>query len=295
MNSGSIGGDGGTFDLSAGQRHDLHRRRRLQRLRFRRRRHGDRGPRHDAERRRSRAAGRAPTARAASSTSRPGLASDEGSSGNLLVQKNIVATSGASHGSGQSITLVGCGLTVAPNVKVDGTGGVNPISNLPGGSDIELISRRADAAPARFAVRRAAGRLGNMTTHLPGANPVIGANVVFNPNRIDNPIVNGPFTSLSRLRRRHPAIRRDVRQGRRRRRRVLQRDAATAFLCPTVTATPTLTASRTPTPSRTVTPPRTRQRRRRWKRPDRRRRTARPTPVGRRRRPSPVRRRRPRP
>ena len=71
-----------------------------------------------------------------------------------------MATSGADFGSGQSITLAGCGLYVAPNVKIDGTGGVNPVNNMKGGSDIELIvaSRRCKSATTRSTSRRPGAR-----------------------------------------------------------------------------------------------------------------------------------------
>ncbi len=181
-----------------------------------------------------------------------GLASDEGASGNLLLQKNLFASSGASHSSGQSISLAGCGLTVAPGVKVDGTGGVNPTTNLPGGSDIELISRRAMQLGSNSQYVAPPG--GTVTlTHLPGVNPVIGSGVVFNPARIDNPILDGPFPSC-------PVCGDGVRQFG----EICDKGAAadgaccnstcSAFLCPTVTATPTLSPTRTPTPTRTATP-----------------------------------------
>ncbi len=181
-----------------------------------------------------------------------GLATDEGALGNLSVQKNIVAPSGSSHGGGQSITLAGCGLSVAAGVKIDGTGGTNPNNNVLGGSDIELISRRAmQLGQTSQYVAPPGGSV--TTTHLPGVNPVIGSGVVFNPARTDNPIVNGPFPNC-------PVCGDGVRQfgevcdkgaaadG------ACCNDSCTAFLCPTVTPTPTLSATRTPTPSRTATP-----------------------------------------
>ena len=185
-----------------------------------------------------------------------GLASDEGALGNLIIQRNIVATSGTSHGSGQSITLVGCGLSVAPGVKIDGTGGVNPTSNFLGGHDIELISRRPmQLGSTSQYVAPPGGSV--TTTHPPGANPVIGSSVVFNPPRTDNPIASGPYPSC-------PVCGDGVRQAGEMCDKGLAADGAccnatcTAFLCLTPTPTPTLSATRTPTPTRSATPTRTR-------------------------------------
>src|SRR5205085_6219548 len=109
-------------------------------------------------------------------------------------QKNIVAPSGASHGSGQSITLVACGLTVGPNVKIDGTGGTSPLGSLLGGSDIELISRRPMQLQTKSQYVAPPG--GSVTlTFPPGANPVIAGDAVFNPNPTLNPVVSGPFSA----------------------------------------------------------------------------------------------------
>ena len=195
--------------------------------------------------------GRAPTGRAVSSISRPGSRRDEGDSGNLFLQKNIVATSGASHGSGQSISIVGCGLVVASNVHVEGTGGTNPITNLPGGSDIELISRRPMQLGSQSQYLAPPG--GSVTlTFPPGANPQVGAGVVFNPDRINNPVVNGPFPAC-------PVCGDGIRQSG----EMCDKGAAadgsccndtcSAFLCPTTTPTPSPSRTRTPTPTRTAT------------------------------------------
>lgn len=181
-----------------------------------------------------------------------GLASDEGALGNIILQRNIVATSGTSHGSGQSISLAACGLTVATGVKIDGTGGTNPLNNMPGGSDIELISRRPmQLGSSSQYVAPPGGSI--TTTHPPGAVPVIGSGVVFNPPRIDNPLVNGPYPNCS-----------VCGDGIRQFGEMCDKGAAAdgiccnatcnAFLCPTVTPTPTLTATRTATPTRTKTP-----------------------------------------
>jgi cysteine-rich repeat protein len=180
-----------------------------------------------------------------------GLASDEGGLGTLSLLRNIVATSGANHGSGQNISLVGCGLTVAPNVKIDGTGGVNPVNNTLGGHDIDLIARRPMQLGGSSQYVAPPG--GSVTlTHPPGANPVIGSGVVFNPPRLENAIVDGPYPNCAVC---GDGIRQfgelcDPGAG---------ADGAccnagcSAFLCLTATPTPTLTASRTPTPTRTAT------------------------------------------
>jgi cysteine-rich repeat protein len=180
-----------------------------------------------------------------------GLASDEGGLGNLVLQKNIVAPSGASHGSGQSVTLSGCGLTVFPNVKIDGTGGVNPNNNFPGGSDIELIARRPmQLGGSSQYVAPPGGSV--TTTHPLGAIPVIGSGIVFNPPRRDNPITIGPFANC-------PVCGDGIRQHGEPCDKGAGADGAccnatcSAFTCLTATPTPTLTATRTPTPTRTAT------------------------------------------
>ncbi len=181
-----------------------------------------------------------------------GLASDEGAGGNLAIQKNIVATSGTSHGSGQSISLRGCGLAVAANVKIDGSGGVSPLNGMQGGSDIELVSRRAmQLGSGSQYVSPPGGSV--TTTRLPGVTPVIGSGVVFNPARIDNPVVSGPFPAC-------PICGDGIRQVGETCDKGAGADGAccnatcTQFLCPTVTATPTVGPTHTPTPSRTATP-----------------------------------------
>ena len=222
MNSGSIGGDGGSLDLSAG--HDLTFTADADCSGF------DSGGDVTGTAGRAMTLNGVITSRGTSADGEggfvdfeTGLASDQGSTGNLLVQKNIVATSGASHGSGQSITLAGCGLTVAPFVKIDGTGGVNPVSNLPGGSDIELVSRRAMQLQHDSQYVAPPGG-SNMTTHLPGVNPGHRRERRLQSEPHRQPDRERAVHQLSRLRRRGPAIRRDVRQRRRRRRLVLQRE-----------------------------------------------------------------------
>lgn len=251
MNSGGIGGDGGSFDISAGRDLVLTADVDVSGT--------------DAGGDVLIAAGRAVTlngvitSRGTSADGEggfvdveSGLASDEGSSGTLTVLKNIVANSGTSHSSGQSISLAGCGVSVGTGVKIDGTGGVNPLNNLPGGSDIELISRRAMSLGGSSQYVAPPG--GSVTTtHLPGVNPVIGSGVIFNPPRIDNPIVNGPFPNC-------PVCGDGVRQFGEVCDKGAGADGAccnatcSAFLCLTPTPTPTLSATRTATPTRTSTP-----------------------------------------
>jgi hypothetical protein len=117
-----------------------------------------------------------------------GIGSDEGGLGNLSISQDVLAFGGAASGSGQSITFSGCGLTVAPLVKIDGHAGVSA-SNIPGGSDIELISRRP------MVLGNQSQYLANpggsvMLSHLAGEDPSIGSNVVFNPAPIDRVIVD---------------------------------------------------------------------------------------------------------
>jgi cysteine-rich repeat protein len=251
MNSGGIGGDGGSIDMSAGR--DLIFTAALD--------NSGTSTGGDV----TGDAGRAITLNGVITTKgtsadgeggfvdfQSGVASDEGGLGNLSVLKNIVATSGASHGSGQTISLVGCGLSIAPSVKIDGTGGVSPTTNFQGGSDIELTARRPMQLGGNSQyVAPPGGSV--MLTYPPGANPVIGSGVVFNPPKIDNVIVTGPYPNC--------AVCGD---GVRQTGEVCDPGAGadgnccnatcSSFLCLTPTPTPTLTATRTPTPTRTKTP-----------------------------------------
>ena len=61
----------------------------------------------------------------------------------------------------------GCGLTVAPRVKIDGHAGVSA-DNIPGGSDIELISRRPMVLGNELAVPREPRAAPSRSSHLPG-------------------------------------------------------------------------------------------------------------------------------
>jgi len=178
-----------------------------------------------------------------------GEATDEGGLGNLSIQSNIVATGGSTDPVSNTITLNACGLSVAPNVKVDGSGGT--FNNEVGGSDIQLISRRPMqiGAGAQFLAPPGGS---NTLTHLPGVSPVIGSGVTFNPAFRDDPETLGPYNACS-----------VCGDGIRSPGEVCDKggaadgtccnDTCTAFTCPTTTATPTLTPTRTVTPSRTRT------------------------------------------
>jgi cysteine-rich repeat protein len=103
----------------------------------------------------------------------------------LTVAANIVAPGGDNNGSGQDISLSGCGLTVEAGVKLDGHAGVN-INNVSGGSDIDLISRTP--MQLKGGSQYLAYPAGHVYTfHPPGQDPVIGAAVTFNPARTDRP------------------------------------------------------------------------------------------------------------
>ena len=71
-----------------------------------------------------------------------GLGTDEDGHADITIKKDVLAFGGSASGGGQTITFAGCGVNVLTGVKIDGHAGVNPLNNLPGGSDIELISRR---------------------------------------------------------------------------------------------------------------------------------------------------------
>jgi hypothetical protein len=107
--------------------------------------------------------------------------------GTLALLANVLATGGAASTRGGFVTLAGCGLDVAPGVRIDGrTGGPS------GGARMQLVARdpmRLGAGSQYLATPL--GRI--VTTHPPGADPVIGRNVVFNPARIDDASGFGPY------------------------------------------------------------------------------------------------------
>ncbi len=179
-----------------------------------------------------------------------GLGTDEGASGNISVTKNILAFGGDLSGSGQTITFSGCGLSVGNNVKIDGHAGVSA-SNVAGGSDIELISRRAMTLGGGSQYLANPGGT-NILTHLAGTNPVIGSGITFNPQYIDHLLTAGGPNC--------PVCGDGVRQQGETCDKGAAADGAccnadcSAFTCPTVTPTPMPTHTHTPTPTHTATP-----------------------------------------
>jgi hypothetical protein len=186
-----------------------------------------------------------------------GEARGEGDTGLLTVAEDSWAAGGASSASGQTISLAGCTLTVLASVKIDGSGGVDALLR-PGGSDIELIARHPMQLQASSQYRAAPG--GSITlTHPPGQAPVIGAGVVFDPAPIDNATTSAFYPNC-------PVCGDGIRQFG----EVCDKGAGadgsccnatcTAFTCVTPTPTLTVTPTRTSTPTRTATPSPTRTR-----------------------------------
>jgi len=107
--------------------------------------------------------------------------------GTLALLANVVATGGSASTRVGSVTLAGCGLEVAPGVRIDGrTGG------SAGGTRIQLVAREPMLLGAGS--QYLATPLGRVvTTHPAGADPVIGRNVVFDPARIDDVSGVGPY------------------------------------------------------------------------------------------------------
>lgn len=176
-----------------------------------------------------------------------GLASNAG----LTLSRNVIAAGGSSSGAGQSISFAACTLTVSDNVKIDGHGGVSP-NNTQGGAQIDLISRQPMHLGA--STQYLANPGGTVTTiHPAGSVPVIGAGAVFNPQRNDQVVANGPYPNC-------PVCGDGVRQAG----EICDPGAGadgsccnascSAFTCQTATPTPSTTPSRTPTPTRTATP-----------------------------------------
>ena len=107
--------------------------------------------------------------------------------GALALLANVLATGGAASTRVGFVTLAGCGLEVAPGVRIDGrTGGSS------GGTRLQLVARE----PMRLGAgsQYLATPLGRVvTTHPAGADPIIGRNVVFDPARIDDANGFGPY------------------------------------------------------------------------------------------------------
>ena len=102
--------------------------------------------------------------------------------GRLTVAGDVVTRGGPS-GAPRILDFVGCELTVDDHVVIDGRGAA--VAGT-GGSDVLLAS----VAPMQLGAgsRYLADPDGSITTqHPPGADPVIGAGVVFDPTRLDDP------------------------------------------------------------------------------------------------------------
>lgn len=179
-----------------------------------------------------------------------GIASDAANAGLLSIQKNLIATGGATNSTRQSITLAGCALSVASSTKVDGSAGT--LNGVNGGAIIDLIAKRAMTigGSSQFLARPG----GVITTiHPATVVPTIPGSVVFDPARQDSQVASGPYPNC-------PVCGDNVRQLGEACDKGAGADGAccnatcSAFLCVTPTPTPQRTATRTPTPTRTATP-----------------------------------------
>jgi cysteine-rich repeat protein len=98
----------------------------------------------------------------------------------LLVNRDVVAAAGWSRGFSASIELTGCALVVRDGVKIDASGGTLDNGDL----DLAALHPMRLGAGSQYL----AGAHGLVRTfHPPGADPVIGAGVVFEPLRTDAP------------------------------------------------------------------------------------------------------------
>lgn len=249
MGSGNTGGDGGTFDASAGR--DLTITAAITASGF------DAGGEIDGNAGRAIVLNGNLTADSTSATGdggfmdfEAGIATDVANGGTLSVQKNLDASGGLNNPSHQAISLAACQLSVSPSVKIDGTAG--SLNGLNGGASIDLISRRAMTLGNNSQYLAPPG--GTITTkHPAGANPVIGSGVVFNPPRVDSVVASGPYPNC-------PVCGDGIRQAGETCDPSLGADGAccnatcSQLLCVTPTPTPQRTATRTPTPTRTATP-----------------------------------------
>ncbi len=250
LNGGSTGGDGGTFEASAGR--DLTITATINAGGV------DSGGEIDGDAGRAIVLGSALSADATGTTGdggvmdfEAGVATDAGGVGTLSIQKNLDASGGSGNASRQSISLAGCGLSVSSSVKIDGTAGTS-LNGVDGGAAIDLIARRPMQLGNNSQYLAAPG--GVVTTiHPAGAIPVIGSGVTFNPPRVDSVIASGPYPNC-------PVCGDGIRQlG-----EVCDKGAGadgaccnatcSQFLCVTPTPTPQRTATHTPTPTHTATP-----------------------------------------
>ncbi len=162
----------------------------------------------------------------------------------LTVSKSILATGGVANAFGQSISLAGCSVSIAPGVLINGSSALPP-----GGSDIELIARTAIQLGAGAQLVAVPSGVVSFT-HLPGVVPSIGTGATSSPAVVDQTYtpVEYPFPNC-------PVCGDGVRQ--------LGEacdpgadgaccSATCELLCLPTTATPT--PSRTPTPVQTQTP-----------------------------------------
>ncbi len=172
--------------------------------------------------------------------------------GTLTIARNIDASSGTS-GSGEDMQLTGCNVVVQSTIELEATGGVST-----GRLDIAAPGTITLGDASRY-LATPSGRI--FLTHPPGTPPVIGNNVFFNPQPMDNPAATSSLYPLC------PVCGDGIRQTN----EVCDNGAGAdgaccnatcdAFLCPTPTVTgptPTSTApTATPTRTRTPTPTRT--------------------------------------
>jgi len=119
------------------------------------------------------------------------LTAGEAVDAGLTITSSFDAVGGSQSGPGPSMILAGCDLTIDPSIKIDAQGGVDTGGN-PGGADISLVSLRPMTLGANS--EYLAGPGGSISLRYPvGADPVIGAGVVFSPTETT---VEGPTTGF---------------------------------------------------------------------------------------------------
>ncbi|MCC6763214.1 MAG: hypothetical protein IT293_00995, partial [Deltaproteobacteria bacterium] len=239
MNGGNAGGDGGTFDASAGR--DLTITAAINASGY------DAGGEIYGEAGRAVVLNGLLTADALSATGdggfmafAAGIASDAGNAGTLSVQKNLDASGGIGSSSRQSISLAACALSVASNVKMDGTAGT--LNGINGGASIDLISKRAMQLGSNSQYLAGPGGT-NTTIHPAGANPVLAGGTVFNPPRVDSVVATGPYPNC-------PVCGDGIRQTG----EVCDKGAAADGACCNAACNQLLCVTPTPTPQRTAPP-----------------------------------------